>query len=73
LRWFTISPSLGCIIVSAVCFASPGLDELSLVGQRLILPVFRYTDITFHVDSIIAFLSFNAINLGALLLLLGSS
>jgi nitrate reductase gamma subunit len=74
LRWFThFAIFWGCVIVSAVCFALAwGWMSFSLVGgQTYSARMFNIPLITFQVDSLIAFLSFNAINLGALLLLLG--
>jgi hypothetical protein len=74
LRWFThFAIFWGCVIVSAVCFALAwGWMSFSLVGQQTYSArMFDIPIITFHIDSAIAFLAFNAINLGALLLLLG--
>jgi hypothetical protein len=74
LRWFThFAIFWGCVIVSAVCFALAwGWMSFSLVGgQTYSARMFNIPLLTFQVDSLIAFLSFNAINLGALLLLLG--
>jgi hypothetical protein len=74
LRWFTHFAIFGgCVIVSAVCFALAwGWMSFSLVGQQTYCArMFDIPIITFHVHSVIAFLAFNAINLGALLLLLG--
>jgi nitrate reductase gamma subunit len=74
LRWFThFAIFWGCVIVSAVCFALAwGWMSFSLVGQQTYSArMFDIPIITFRVDSVMAFLAFNAINLGALLLLLG--
>jgi len=74
LRWFThFAIFWGCVIVSAVCFALAwGWMSFSLVRQQTYCArMFDIPIITFQVDSVIAFLAFNAINLGALLLLLG--
>jgi nitrate reductase gamma subunit len=74
LRWFThFAIFWGCVIVSAVAFPLAwGWMSFSLVrGQTYSARMFNIPLLTFQVDSLIAFLSFNAINLGALLLLLG--
>ena len=74
LRWFThFAIFWGCVIVSAVCFALAwGWMSFSLVGQQTYCArMFDIPLLTFQVGSPMAFLSFNAINLGALLLLLG--
>ena len=74
LRWFThFAIFWGVVIVSAVCFALAwGCMSFSLVGQQTYCArMFNIPLITFQVGSPIAFLAFNAINLGSLLLLLG--
>jgi hypothetical protein len=74
LRWFThFAIFWGVVVVCAVCFALAwGWMSFSLVGgQTYSARMFNIPLLTFQVDSLIAFLSFNAINLGALLLLLG--
>ena len=74
LRWFThFAIFWGVVVVCAVCFALAwGWMSFSLVGgQTYSARMFNIPIITFQVDSIIAFLAFNAINLGSLLLLLG--
>ena len=74
LRWFThFAIFWGVVIVSAVCFALAwGWMSFSLVGQQTYCArMFGIPLITFPVGSLIAFLAFNAINLGSLLLLLG--
>ena len=74
LRWFThFAIFWGVVVVSVVCFALAwGWMSFSLVGQQTYCArMFDIPIITFQVGSLIAFLAFNAINLGALLLLLG--
>jgi len=74
LRWFThFAIFWGVVIVSAVCFALAwGWMSFSLVDQQTYCArMFNIPLITFRVGSPIAFLAFNAINLGSLLLLLG--
>jgi vacuolar-type H+-ATPase subunit I/STV1 len=74
LRWFThFAIFWGCVVVSAVCFALAwGWMSFSLVGQQTYSArMFDIPLLTFQVGSPMAFLAFNAINLGALLLLLG--
>jgi len=74
LRWFThFAIFWGMLVTCAVCFALAwGCMSFSLAGQQTYRAhMFDVPLLTFHVDSLIAFLSFNAINLGALLLLLG--
>jgi hypothetical protein len=74
LRWFThFAIFWGCVITCAVCFPLAwGWMSFSLVGgQTYSARLFDIPMMTFHVDSMIAFLAFNAINLGALVLLLG--
>lgn len=74
LRWFThFAIFWGVVVVCAVCFALAwGWMSFSLVGQQTYCArMFDIPLITFQVDSLIAFLAFNAINLGSLLLLLG--
>lgn len=74
LRWFThFAIFWGCVIVSAVCFALAwGWMSFSLVGsQTYCARMFDIPIMTFQVGSLMAFLSFNVINLGSLLLLIG--
>jgi hypothetical protein len=74
LRWFThFAIFWGCVFVSAVCFALAwGWMSFSLVDQQTYCArMFDIALLTFRVGSPTAFLAFNAINLGALLLLLG--
>lgn len=74
LRWFThFAIFWGVVVVSAICFALAwGWMSFSLVDQQTYCArMFDIPLITFRVGSLIAFLAFNAINLGALLLLLG--
>jgi len=74
LRWFThFAIFWGVVVVTGICFALAwGWMSFSLVGQQTYCArMFDIPIITFQVDSVIAFLAFNAINLGALLLLLG--
>lgn len=74
LRWFThFAIFWGCVIVSALCFALAwGWMSFSLVGQQTYCArLFDIPIMTFQVGSLMAFLSFNAINLGSLLLLIG--
>jgi nitrate reductase gamma subunit len=74
LRWFThFAIFWGVVVVCAVCFALAwGWMSFSLVGgQTYSARMFDIPLLTFQVDSPIAFLAFNAINLGSLLLLLG--
>ena len=74
LRWFThFTIFWGVVVVCAVCFALAwGWMSFSLVGgQTYSARMFDIPLLTFQVDSPIAFLAFNAINLGSLLLLLG--
>ncbi len=74
LRWFThFAIFWGVVVVSAICFALAwGWMSFSLVDQQTYCArMFDIPLITFRVGSLIAFLAFNAINLGSLLLLLG--
>jgi hypothetical protein len=74
LRWFThFAIFWGVVVVSGVCFALAwGWMSFSLVDQQIYCAhMFDLPLLTFRVDSAIAFLAFNAINLGSLLLLLG--
>ncbi len=74
LRWFThFAIFWGVVVVSAICFALAwGWMSFSLVDQQTYCArIFDIPLITFRIDSLTAFLAFNAINLGSLLLLLG--
>jgi hypothetical protein len=74
LRWFThFAIFWGIVVVCGVCFPLAwGWMSFSLVDQQTYTAsMFDVPLITFRVGSMIAFLAFNAINLGALLLLLG--
>lgn len=74
LRWFThFAIFWGVVVVSAICFALAwGWMSFSLVDQQIYCArMFDIPLITFRVGSLTAFLAFNAINLGALLVLLG--
>jgi nitrite reductase/ring-hydroxylating ferredoxin subunit len=74
LRWFThFAIFWGIVVVSGVCFPLAwGWMSFSLVDQKTYCAsMFDLPLLTFRVDSVVAFLAFNAINLGALLLLLG--
>lgn len=74
LRWFThFAIFWGVVVVSGICFALAwGWMSFSLVDQQTYCArMFDIPIITFRVGSFIAFLAFNAINLGSLLLLLG--
>jgi hypothetical protein len=74
LRWFThFAIFWGMVVVCGVCFALAwGWMSFSLVDQQTYRAhMFDLPLLTFRVGSVMAFLAFNAINLGALLLLLG--
>ena len=74
LRWFThFAIFWGVVVVSGICFALAwGWMSFSLVDQQTYCArMFDIPLITFRVGSLIAFLAFNSINLGALLVLLG--
>ena len=74
LRWFThFAIFWGVVVVSGVCFALAwGWMSFSLVDQQTYRAhMFGLPLLTFQVGGVLAFLSFNAINLGSLLLLLG--
>jgi nitrate reductase gamma subunit len=74
LRWFThFAIAWGMIVVCGVCFALAwGWMSFSLVDQQVYRAhLFDLPLLTFQVGSVIAFFTFNAINLGALLLLVG--
>lgn len=74
LRWFThVAIFWGMVIVVALCvMLAWGMTAFTLVDQgtftanMLGIPL-----VTFHVDSVVAFLMFNSINIGSLILLLG--
>jgi hypothetical protein len=74
LRWFThFAIVWGVVVVCAVAFPLAwGWMSFSLVGGQIYSArMFDIPLLTFKVGSLIAFLAFNAINLGSLLLLLG--
>jgi hypothetical protein len=74
LRWLThFTIFWGIVVVCGVCFALAwGWMSFSLVDQQTYRAhMFDLPLITFRVDSAVAFLAFNAINLGSLLLLFG--
>jgi nitrate reductase gamma subunit len=74
LRWFThFAIFWGVVVVSGVCFALAwGWMSFSLVDQQTYCAhMFDLPLLTFRVGGVVAFLAFNAINLGSLLLLFG--
>lgn len=74
LRWFThFAIFWGMVVVCGVCFPLAwGWMSFSLVDQQTYCAhMFDLPLLTFRVGSAVAFLAFNAINLGALLLLFG--